>query len=113
MVSYQGAGHGGAMPPRLPWYLMNNNPIIVALYFVIPLVMSVGAFLMKSLWENQVQRIDSLETRMQHTTTDAEVRQLVSDRYDPLVQDIKEIKDMQQKCMDLIIQSLRTHKGLN
>ena len=43
---------------------------------------------------------------MQHVVSETEARQLISDKYDPLACDIKEIKEMQRKLFDLYVESV-------
>lgn len=90
---------------------MNIDLITVLTYAALPLILTMGSFIVKSLFN----RLDSLESKMASTTTEAQVRQIVSDRYDPLAQDIRDIKEYQEKLdskldklFDLYI---NTHKG--
>lgn len=77
-------------------------PDTYLIYFGIPIAMSLLTYIIRGL----LHRLNTLEERMQHTTTEPQVRQLLSDKYDPLAQDIHEIKEMQQKLFDLYVKSL-------
>jgi len=48
-------------------------------------------------------RLTSLENRMLNTITEKETRQILSDKIDPLKEDMKEIKDSINKLMDLAL----------
>jgi hypothetical protein len=85
---------------------MNVTLDMVLIYAGFPILVSMGTFLVRNL----LQRIDSLEEKMSHTTTESQVRQLVLDKFEPLAQDIKDIKEMQQKCLDMNIQALKDAK---
>jgi hypothetical protein len=77
------------------------NSIII--YVISPLIISIVTFTLKSIYE----RLARLEEKMQSKPSDLEVRQLLSDKYDPLALDIKEIKEMQQKLFDLYVQTVQ------
>lgn len=73
------------------------DPIIM--YIVFTIGIPVGAYFTRSL----IQRIAVLEENMQHTITEPQVRQFFQDKYDPIREDIKEIKEMQQKLFDVYL----------
>lgn len=70
------------------------------MYLGFPLILSLGTYVVRSL----LQRIETLEGKMSNTVSEPQVRQLLQDRYDPIMQDIYEIKQMQQKLLDLYLQ---------
>lgn len=65
----------------------------VVLTIAIPIVLGLITYFYKTV----ISRINQLEERMQTTTTEPQVRQLINDRYDPLAQDIRDIKEYQEK----------------
>lgn len=68
-------------------------PSYIFIYIILPFVVGLISFAIK----NVLNRIAILEEKIQMTTTETEVRQLISDKYEPLLQDIKEIKESQFK----------------
>lgn len=53
------------------------------------------------------ERLRQIEVEMQNKTSEAQVRQIVSDKYDPLSQDIREIKETQTKMFDLYLELVK------
>ncbi len=68
-------------------------------YIILPLIASFGSYLFKGLFD----RLKSLEVKMQDTVSEPKTRQLINDRYDPLAQDIRDIKEKLDKLFDLYI----------
>lgn len=69
-------------------------------YIILPLVTASGSHIINGLF----RRIAVLEDKMQHTTSEPQVRQLIQDKYDPLAQDIRDIKEKLDKLFDLYLQ---------
>lgn len=86
---------------------MSVDLLNLILYVVAPVVMAMGTFIFKSI----LSRLDEVERQMSHSITDPQARQLIQDKLEPLAQDIKEIKDMQQKQLDMMLYSLQNNKG--
>ena len=78
----------------------------IVIYAFLPSVITMGSFIVRSF----VKRLDELEDKMQRSTTEPQVRQLINDRYDPLAQDIREIKEKLDKLFDMQLQQLRDMK---
>ena len=53
--------------------------------------------------KNILQRIDVLETQVAERTTPVDVRQLLSDKLDPINKALEEIKEQNKKLLDLYI----------
>lgn len=53
------------------------------------------------IWRMTVSRIEMLELEVKDKTTQAEVRQILADRLDPIKEDLEEIKRLQEKIIDL------------
>lgn len=71
------------------------------LYAAIPIILGIGRYIMKSY----IDRIDALERDMPHKLTESEVRVLMSDKVDPIKEDIQELKQQCQKILDILINS--------
>lgn len=84
---------------------MSNLPMYLYLlvYLGIPVLTSLIGYIIKGV----LTRLDVLEDKMQHTITEPQVRQIMSDKNDPLKQDIIEIKEMQQKLLEMFISLLK------
>jgi hypothetical protein len=70
------------------------------MYLILPVVLTLVTYIARNL----LGRLEAVEEKMSHATTEPQVRQLISDRYDPLAQDIREIKENQQKLFELVMQ---------
>lgn len=81
-------------------------PTQIFIYVIVPILIGVISFSINSL----LKRISSLEQTMINTTTrmqtEAQVRQLITDRYDPISEDIREIKDKMDKMLDIYLKVL-------
>lgn len=77
----------------------------VVIYVGAPLLVSLATWSLKGILE----RIRNLEFEMQRKTSETQVRQLVSDKYDPLASDIREIKETQAKMLDLYLEFAKTN----
>jgi len=67
-------------------------------------VLGIGAVLLAPLiyiWKTMLHRIERLEEKIDTKIDEKTVRQLVSDKLDPLTQDIKELKDLVTKLLEL------------
>jgi uncharacterized membrane protein YgaE (UPF0421/DUF939 family) len=62
-------------------------------------VVSIGAFIMKHIFN----RLDALESKLDHTVTEQEVRTILSDKLDPMKEDIQEIKQAMIKIYELYL----------
>lgn len=80
---------------------MNVDLSLLIIYLGFPAILGMGTFIFRSIFK----RLENLENKMSQTTNEPQVRQLIKDKYDPLSQDIREIKEMQQKLLDLIIKN--------
>ncbi len=74
------------------------------LSIIIPLITGVLSVL--GFWgRSMMQRIDQLEERQKTKQDEAQVRQLMSDKVDPLKEKLEEIKDSVDRLYDLWINS--------
>jgi ABC-type protease/lipase transport system fused ATPase/permease subunit len=85
-------------------------PLYIVVYVVLPTVIGLVTF----VGRNILTRIAKLEDQMHSTLSEIETRQIISDKYDPIIQDIKEIKELQvrqdlklDKIVEMVIQSLK------
>ncbi len=67
---------------------------------VVSLILGIGAFVMKTVHS----RIDVLERELPHKLNEPAVRQIVSDKIDPIREDIHEIKAKLDRVMDILIE---------
>lgn len=73
-------------------------PILV--YVLLPTIVGAGAYFMKSF----LDRVHTLEIKVQDKINETECRQLLSDKLDPLVNEIKDLKIQVTKIIDLLIE---------
>jgi hypothetical protein len=68
-------------------------------YIAIPILIGLGRFLMQSL----LNRLSILEHQIDIKVDEPRVRQLLSDKIDPLQEDIAELKVRLDKIIDLLL----------
>jgi len=73
-------------------------------YVGFPLIGGLIVFVFKNI---MLDKINDLEVRMREAVTEHQVRQLITDRYQPLENDLKEIKENQIKLLDLYMETLK------
>ena len=67
---------------------------------IIPAVLGIGGYVMRSF----VNRLDALEKRVQKTPDEEGVRLLVSDKLDPVREDIHELRGKIDRIFDLLLE---------
>lgn len=72
---------------------------LLFVYGALPSILGFGAFLVKSL----LNRISVLENVVSDKISEPRVRELLSDKVDPIREDIQEIKDQLNKITDLLL----------
>lgn len=77
---------------------MNFELPTILIYIILPSLIGMASYIIRGL----INRISMLEDKMLHTMTEIQTRQLLSDKYDPLAEDIRDIKDMQRKQFDML-----------
>jgi len=82
---------------------MSIDIINIVVYSSASLILTMGTFIIR----NVLLRIDSLEERMREAVTEQQVRQVLQDRYEPVLEDIKEIKEKLNKLFDLYVDAQR------
>lgn len=73
--------------------------LTIILSIGIPSLSAMAAYLVKNL----LHRLDNLETQLQSKTSDVEVRQLLTDKLEPINKALDEIKNQNDKLYDLYI----------
>lgn len=79
---------------------MDDTTRLFITYVLVPTVFAVVGFIAR----NFHVRLSSLETQIVRKLDQSEVRQIVSDKIDPIREDIHEIKEDLTKLIDLMIQ---------
>lgn len=69
-------------------------------YIILSGMGAMGAFICKSI----ISRVENLEGHMLTKITEPEVRQILSDRLEPINDNIKDIKDKIDRMLDLYIE---------
>jgi flagellar motor component MotA len=64
---------------------------------VIPILAGIGAFFVRSI----MSRIEKLEQDLNSVVTETQVRQMLSDKLDPVKEDMTEIKDSIKRLFEL------------
>lgn len=85
---------------------MDIAQLIKLLMYVVPAVAGVGTYFMKKL----LDRIDVLESQLPERVTSSQVRQIISDRIDPIKEDLAYIKTAIGKLSDQIYDMNRNKK---
>lgn len=85
---------------------MNLDSPEILLYLIPPALLTMATYIARGF----LVRIQLLEDKMNHTITENQVQQLLHYKYDPLAEDIREIKEMQKKLFDMVVQSIRENK---
>lgn len=67
------------------------------LYIILPVLASLMAYLMRSV----MARIETLEHQIQSKLNEPAVRMIISDKVDPIREDIHEIKETLNKLLDI------------
>ena len=88
---------------------MSIDIINIVVYSSASLILTMGTFIIR----NVLLRIDSLEERMREAVTEQQVRQVLQDRYEPVLEDIKEIKEKLNKLFDLYVDAQRNGTNRN
>jgi hypothetical protein len=78
---------------------MESLIVSLATYLGVPAILGIGGWAMKTV----SSRLSALEDEMVERTTDKQVRQIVSDKIDPLREDIHELKAKLDKIVDLLL----------
>jgi len=78
---------------------MDTVTLTILVSVGIPTILATAAYFMKNI----LQRIDVLETQVAERTTPVDVRQLLSDKLDPINKALEEIKEQNKKLLDLYI----------
>lgn len=79
---------------------------LTTLLFIVSAAFTGAGFLIRSV----LGRISILESRIQDSMSEVKVRQLIQDKYDPIQEDIHEIKDKLNKIFDLYVKTLNSKK---
>lgn len=79
---------------------MDDTLKLMLSYVVIPIIITIVGFIMRTIHS----RIDHLEKLVPTKLDQAEVRQIVADKIDPLREDIHEIKAKLDRVMDILIE---------
>jgi hypothetical protein len=72
---------------------------VVLIYALIPIVLGSGSYFIRNI----LMRISELERQIPIRVTDSQVRQLLTDKLDPLQSDITELKEKLDKIVDILI----------
>lgn len=78
---------------------MDDIPRLLLIYGALPSILGFGAFLVKSL----LNRLDLVETLVDSKVNELRVRELLSDKVDPIREDIQELKVKLDKITDLLM----------
>lgn len=62
---------------------------------------------------NIMARIDTLEEKMKDVIAEPAIRQLISDKLDPIRDDLKEIKARLEKILDLYVEDAKRNPSTN
>lgn len=71
----------------------------IFLYIIAPIVFGLVGYIMKTM----INRLDTLEFRMQETITEPEVRIILDDKLDPIHEDLKEIKHSLNQLYEVML----------
>ncbi len=80
---------------------MNVEWLNVVWYIIAPMVITYIGYTMKS----HVDRIESMEKKLADKLDESQVRLLMSDKIDPIKEDIKEIKEMLNHILTAIMKN--------
>lgn len=72
---------------------------LLLVYALIPTILGIIKYFMKS----HTDRLDALEKQMPLKLTELEVRQILSDKLDPLKDSIEDCKDRLDKILDMLL----------
>lgn len=78
---------------------MDDNVRILLLYGIIPSIIGGSTYFMKSL----LVRISNLESTMPTKLDEKEVRQLLSDKLDPVREDLRKLEGKLDKITDILL----------
>jgi hypothetical protein len=79
---------------------MNSDWVkLLLVYALIPTILGMIKYFMKS----HTDRLDTLEKQMAMKLTELEVRQILSDKLDPLKDSIEDCKDRLDKILDMLL----------
>ena len=78
---------------------MDDLTKTILIYTALPLAIAIGRYIMKSY----ADRIDVLEREVSSKLDELEVRQLMSDKVDPINQNIQEIKQQLKDILNLLM----------
>ncbi len=78
---------------------MDDTVKLLLSYAIIPIILGIGTFIMKSIH----MRLDEIEKVLPSKLNRGDVRQIVSDKIDPIHEDLKDLKDQVDKVIDLLI----------
>lgn len=81
--------------------MFSTSLISSLLWVLFSCITGMAAYFMRNL----IMRLETLENKIQSKIDEPEVRQLLSDKLDPMKEDIAEIKGTVQKLFDLHIAS--------
>lgn len=79
---------------------MDDTTRLLLIYAIIPGVIGIISYMIKSI----LTRLDAVEKLLPHKLEEAEVRQLLADKIDPLSNDIQRFEIKLDKIMDILIQ---------
>lgn len=79
---------------------MDETTRLLLVYAAIPGVIGIISYMMKSI----LNRLDQIEKTLPNKLEEPEVRQLLSDKIDPLSNDIQRFEVKLDKIMDILIQ---------
>ncbi len=74
----------------------------IVYYLIGPAILMIAGWFMKS----HVERISALEEKIEHKTTEMEVRLILSDKIDPMREDIHELKASVDKILDILLKKI-------
>ena len=78
---------------------MNDIVFNVILYAILPVLITLVSYIVRGI----MQRLERLESGLTDKISEQEVRQILTDKLEPVTDDLKEIKDKVDKVIDHLI----------
>ncbi len=78
---------------------MDETLRLILIYGVLPIIIGIGSWVMRSM----IQRLEEVERKVSIKTDENYVRQLLTDKIDPIREDIHELKAKLDKIVDILL----------
>ena len=82
---------------------MTLDSSLLAIYLVIPAVIGIVSYMLKTGIQSMVNRLDTLEQRDMEKITKADFEIAMRDKLDPLKEGVQEMKEKVDKVYDILL----------